>query len=249
MPLSSLQKKRYSRHLAMSSVGAQGQEILLNSKVLIVGAGGLGSPLAYYLAAAGIGHIGIIDSDNVELSNLNRQILYTTDNIDRPKTECAYERLQAINPDITITPYYTRLTEENIDAILSGFDIIADASDNFATRFLINKFCIHNNKILVWAAAQEFKGQVSVVKTGYACFQCFCPVAPADINAPQCTDNGIIGSITGVIASLQVTEIVKELLHIGNSLAGKLLIYDGLDARFRQVQLAVHESCEVCKAS
>lgn len=251
MSLSTEQKQRYARQLVLPEVGVEGQELLHHSNVLVVGAGGLGSPVSLYLAAAGVGHIGIIDSDKVELSNLNRQVLFDSSHMGRSKAEVAKATLFALNPDITVTAYAESLEATNIDGLISSYDIIADTSDNFLTRFLVNQAAVTHKKILVWGAVEAWTGQVSTVKphrdTSYPCFNCFCPVLPTDPGLPGCTANGIMGSVAGVVASLQATEIIKELLQVGTTLAGYVLIYDALHAQIRKTLLNPRPACPVCQ--
>ncbi len=242
------QKKRYSRQLALPQIGKQGQEALLDAKVLVVGAGGLGSPVALYLAAAGVGNIGIIDSDRVEISNLQRQILFDSESVGKSKVLEAKRRLEALNPDVRVKTYKDRLTTENAAEIISKYSIIADCSDNFATRFLINDACLEKKKILVSGAVIGFSGQISTYKAflgeGNPCYRCFCPQIPEESTMPTCITGGILGSVAGVLASLQATEIIKEILEITGSLSGNILIYDGLEVSFRKVKLAKLDGCK-----
>ena len=250
MVLSPDQKKRYARQLVLPKMGVEGQELLCDSRVLVIGAGGLGCPVALYLAAAGVGHIGVIDPDHVELSNLNRQILFTPQHRTQNKSEVARMQLEAFNPHVQVRAYSEALTSSNATDIIGAYDLIADTSDNFTTRFVVNAACVALKKTLVWGAVEGYEGQVSTVKphanSTYPCFNCFCPELPADPGLPGCTVNGILGSIAGVVASLQATEIIKEILHIGQSLAGYILIYHGLFATVRKTILTRRPACGVC---
>ena len=255
MALSEKQIERYARHLLLKEVGGPGQQKLLDSKVLVIGAGGLGSPCLMYLAAAGIGTLGVIDDDAVDLSNLQRQIIHHTDDIERPKVESAAKRINAINPDVTVITHPIRLTEENAHEIIAGYDIVADGSDSFETRAIVNDACFHTKTPLVSAAVGQFDGQLSTYKaydrTGdqrFPCYRCLFPEPPRPGTVPTCAEAGILGALTGVMGSLQALEVIKELLNIGDSLAGRLLIYDGLSSTTRTVSFPADPECMLCGA-
>ena len=250
MALTDDQLERYARHIILKEIGGAGQARLLDSKVLIVGAGGLGSPAALYLAAAGVGTIGLIDDDRVALSNLQRQILYATADIGRLKTEAAQAHLKALNPDLTVRLHSQRLTPENAETIIAGYDLVADGCDNFATRFAVAEACYRLETPLVSAAVGQFDGQLTTYKP-YAgaelpCYRCFVPAPPPDGAVPNCAEGGIIGALTGVIGSLQAMEVIKELTGVGEGLAGRLLIYDALSARMRTVGMKADPNCAFC---
>jgi molybdopterin/thiamine biosynthesis adenylyltransferase len=244
------QEIRYSRHLCLPQVGREGQEKLLASRVLVVGAGGLGSPLLLYLAASGIGTIGIVDDDKVELSNLQRQVLHETGDIGVMKTVSAREALLDLNPDITVTCHQVRLDKTNIDSIIADYDIIADGSDNFETRFLLNDRCFATGKTLVSAAIGGFTGQLSTFKAyagePHPCYRCIYPEIPPEGTAPRCSEAGILGGVAGVMGTWQSIEIVKELLGIGESLSGYLVIFDALEATSRKVKVRRNKDCSCC---
>ncbi len=248
--LSDAALERYARHIVLREVGGVGQAKLLAARVLVVGAGGLGCPLILYLAAAGVGTIGIADFDHVTLSNLQRQIAHRTQDVGRPKTDSAADSARAINPAITIHCHRERLTASNAAALVAGYDIIADGSDNFATRFLLNDACYFGAKTLVSAAVTEFDGQLSTYKPRAGqtlpCYRCLFPEAPPRDAAPNCSETGILGAIAGVMGTLQALEVMKEILGLGESLAGRLMIYDGLAARFRTVKVARDPACPLC---
>ena len=239
--------ERYSRHVKLKEIGVSGQKKLESARVLVVGAGGLGSPVIQYLSAAGIGKIGIIDDDKVELSNLQRQILYKTEDIGRKKVEVAHNISRSINPNIKIYSYPIRLEKKNIRDVVSEYDFIADGSDNFETRFLINDICFFEKKILVSAAVTQFDGHISTFKPqdGGPCYRCLHP-SQSDDDVWNCENMGILGSLAGTIGSLQASEIIKEILGIGRSLSGWLLIYDGLGTTFREVRLLPDPECPLC---
>ena len=239
--------ERYSRHVKLKEIGVLGQKKLESARVLVVGAGGLGSPVIQYLSAAGIGKIGIIDDDKVELSNLQRQILYKTEDIGRKKVEVAHNISRSINPNIKIYSYPIRLEKKNIRDVVSEYDFIADGSDNFETRFLINDICFFEKKILVSAAVTQFDGHISTFKPqdGGPCYRCLHP-SQSDDDVWNCENMGILGSLAGTIGSLQASEIIKEILGIGRSLSGWLLIYDGLETTFREVKLLPDPQCPLC---
>lgn len=253
MNLTDEQLDRYARHIVLREVGGAGQKRLLSSKVLLVGAGGLGSPLILYLAAAGVGTIGIIDDDRVDLSNLQRQIIHETGDIGRLKVESAAQSVARLNPDIKVVTHPERLREDNVEAIFSAYDLIADGSDNFDTRFLINDACYFLKKTLVSGAMLQFDGQLSVFKAheggANPCYRCIFPAPPPGNMAQNCGDAGVLGALAGAIGSLQAVEILKELLGIGESLSGALLIYDALYSEFRKVKVRPDPQCALCGSS
>ncbi len=242
--------RRYSRHILLREVGGTGQARLKAARVLIVGAGGLGSPLALYLAAAGVGTIGIVDDDRVELSNLQRQIAHTSATLGALKATSAADAARAINPDVTVTPHATRLDAKNALRLVGEYDIVCDGTDNFATRFLVADACVLARRTLVSAAVLRFDGQLSVFKPhahpGGPCYRCLYPEPPPDGLVPSCSEAGVLGAVTGVMGTLQATETLKEILEIGESLSGRLLIWDALSARFRTVRLRQDPACALC---
>jgi molybdopterin/thiamine biosynthesis adenylyltransferase/rhodanese-related sulfurtransferase len=250
------QAQRYSRHLLIPEVGEAGQHTLLKSKVLLIGAGGLGSPAGYYLAAAGVGTLGIVDSDVVDLTNLQRQILHSTERIGEPKALSAKQTLEALNPDVTVIPYQERLTSENIDRIIADYDVIVDGADNFPTRYLLNDASVKWNKPVVHGSIYRFEGQLTVFdpRTRHAseergqgpCYRCLFPTPPPPELAPSCAEAGVLGVLPGVIGSLQANEAIKLLLGIGEPLVGRYLLFDALDTSFREVKLRRDPACPVC---
>ena len=248
MDFSEDQIHRYARHILLKEVGGVGQEKLLNAKVLLVGAGGLGSPLLLYLAAAGVGTIGVIDDDVVELSNLQRQVAHTTDRIGMPKVQSAGRAATSINPDVRVVEYKARLDGANVAGLFKDFDVIADGSDNFPTRFLVNDACFFAKKTLVSAAVLRFDGQLATFKphAGGPCYRCLYPEAPPPGEVPSCDQAGILGAVAGVLGTLQATEVLKEILGIGETMAGRLLIYDALSAAFRTVKVKPDPACALC---
>ncbi len=250
MNLTDEQMDRYARHIILREVGGIGQKKLLSSKVLIIGAGGLGSPLVLYLAAAGVGTIGIVDDDVVDLSNLQRQIAHGTADIGQPKVQSARQSVARINPDVNLVAHPERLTAENVEQIFDGYDLVADGSDNFNTRFLINDACYFLKKPLVSAAMLQFEGQLSTYKAfkgaGHPCYRCIFPAPPPPDVAQTCGEAGILGALAGTMGSLQATEILKELLGIGDSMSGQLLIYDALYTDFRKVKVRPDPECKLC---
>lgn len=246
------QIQRYARHIILPEIGGTGQQKLMDARVLVIGAGGLGSPVLLYLAAAGIGTLGVIDDDVVDLSNLQRQVLHATASVGKAKVESAAETLTAINPEIRIITHRERLTAANAAAIIGGYDIVADGSDNFSTRFLVNDACYLAGKTLVSAAILRFDGQIATWKghDGVSpCYRCFQPEKPPAGMIPSCSEAGIIGALAGVAGSLQATEVVKEVLGIGDSLAGRLVLYDALGAVFRTIRVPKNPDCALCGAT
>lgn len=227
---------RYARQTCMPEIGKAGQEKLSAAKVLVVGAGGLGCPVALYLAAAGVGTIGIVDEDKIEIHNLQRQVLYDTYYLGRPKVEIAVEKLGDLNDEIELVPYEVRLDEANAREIISQYDIVADCCDNFQTRFLVNDICMELGKILVSGACAGFEGQVYTFKTGVASYRDIYEEVPEGL-INSCSQNGILGSVAGVIGSLQATEMVKEIIGAGKSLCGFMLVYNGLEGNIRRVKV------------
>jgi adenylyltransferase/sulfurtransferase len=251
MALSDQELERYARHIVLREVGGAGQAKLLAARVLVVGAGGLGSPLILYLAAAGVGTIGIVDFDQVSLSNLQRQIAHRTADIGRLKTESARDAALAINPGVRIVPVEERIGPENVERLLGGYDIVADGSDNFATRFLLNDACFFLKKTLVSAAVTEFDGQLATYKSWASpgklpCYRCLFPAPPPPEMAPNCSETGILGATAGVMGTLQAVEVLKEIAGIGDTLAGRLLIYDALATQFRTVKVPADPKCALC---
>lgn len=237
----------YSRHLIMPEVGLEGQKKLKAASVLIVGVGGLGSPVALYLAAAGIGRIGLVDDDVVDISNLQRQILHDTHHQGQPKVVSGKERLNAINPNIIIEPICDSFTERTAEKISAGYDIIVDCSDNFTTRYLINDLCVLTGKPDVYGAIYRFEGQVSVFDARFGpCYRCIFPEPPPPEISPSCSDTGVLGVLPGVIGSMQATEVIKLILNIGSSLYGRFLIYDALETSFHSLTLPKQPSCKIC---
>lgn len=249
MALSDEQLERYARHIVLREVGGAGQAKLLAARVLVIGAGGLGSPVILYLAAAGVGTIGIVDFDRVSLSNLQRQIAHESRSIGEAKPASAARTVRALNPDVRIEEHGCRLTAENAGELIQAYDIVADGSDNFPTRFLVNDACYFARRTLVSAAVSEFDGQLATFKAferGYPCYRCLFAEAPPAGSAPSCSETGILGAAAGVMGTLQALEVMKEILGIGESLAGQLLIYDALGARFRKVKVPPDPACALC---
>jgi len=240
--------QRYSRHILLPEIGGIGQKKLKEASVLIVGAGGLGSPLLYYLAAAGVGRLGLVDDDAVDLSNLQRQIVHSNADIGRLKVESAAEKAKALNPETKVDLYPTRLSQENAAEIFTGYDIIADGSDNFETRYCINDACVTVGKTLVSAAVLRFDGQLATFRPhlGGPCYRCVFPAQPPKDLIPSCSQAGVLGSLVGVLGSLQATEILKEILNIGESLENRLLLYDGLANHFRHINIKKAPDCPTC---
>ncbi len=238
---------RYERHIILPGVGERGQQKLLESKVLIAGMGGLGSPAAIYLAAAGVGTIGLVDFDVVDVTNLQRQIVHTTDRIGEPKVESARAALAALNPDVDIVPHQVRLDSTNVLGILSAYDLIIDATDNFPTRYLLNDASLHLRIPVIHGSIFRFEGQVSVFSPYEGpCYRCLFREPPPPELAPSCAEAGVFGVLPGVIGSIQATEAIKVLLGIGDPLIGRLLLYDALDQEFRSVNLRRDPSCPAC---
>ena len=246
MEFTKKQIDRYSRQIILKKIGVVGQKKLLKSNVLIVGAGGLGSPISIYLAALGIGKIGIIDKDSVEISNLSRQIIFSTKDLNKNKSSVAINKLRKINPDIKLHSFNKRLTKKNINQIAKNFDLIVDGSDNFRTRFLINDYCLKNRKILVSGAISKFDGQVytfNFSKKKSPCLRCFIPKMPSNPDVDNCEYEGVLGSLAGIIGTIQANEVVKEILEIGDTLCGYILIIDALKLTFRKVKLNKRSDC------
>ena len=246
MKFTKKQIDRYSRQIILKKIGVIGQKKLLKSSVLIVGAGGLGSPIAIYLTALGIGKIGIIDKDYVEISNLTRQIIFETNDIKKNKSLAAINKLKKINPDIQLKSYNKNLNKININQIAKNFDVIVDGSDNFRTRFLINDYCLKNKKILISGAISKFDGQVytfNFSKKKTPCLRCFIPNMPNDPDVDNCENEGVLATLGGIIGSIQANEVVKEILEIGDTLCGHILIIDALKLTFRKVRLNKRSNC------
>jgi molybdopterin/thiamine biosynthesis adenylyltransferase len=240
--------QRYSRHILLPEVGGTGQAKLRASRVLIIGAGGLGSPLLLYLAAAGVGTIGLVDDDVVDLSNLQRQVAHTTDRVGVPKVASAETAAHAINPEVKIEPHRLRLNVGNVLPLVRDYDLICDGTDNFATRFLLSDACVLAKRTLVSAAVLRFEGQLSVFKPheGGPCYRCLYPEAPPPGVVPTCSEAGVFGAVTGVMGTLQATEVLKELLGIGETMSGRLLVWDALATRFRTIKLRPDPACVAC---
>ncbi len=249
MELTDDQIDRYARHIVLPEVGEEGQARLLQAKVLVVGAGGLGSPLALYLAAAGVGTLGVVDDDAVDLSNLQRQVLHDTSKVGTPKVESARQRLAEVNPEVTVIPHQARLGPDNVAALIAHYDLVADGSDNFPTRYLLNDACYLAKKPLVAAAIMRFDGQLSTYKayesSDAPCYRCVFGAQPEDPKQ-SCADVGVMGALAGVMGTLQALEVIKEILGIGESLSGRLMLYDALGGSFRTVALKADPACALC---
>jgi len=246
MKFTNKQIERYSRQIILKKIGVVGQKKLLKSSVLIVGVGGLGSPIALYLTALGIGKIGIVDKDSVEISNLARQIIFSTNDIRKKKSLVAIKKLKKINPKLKFKSFNEKLKEKNINKIGKNFDIIVDGSDNFVTRFLVNDYCLKNKKILISGAISKFDGQVytfNFSKKKSPCLRCFIPNMPNDPNIDNCEYEGVIGTLAGIIGTIQANEVVKEILSIGNTLCGYILIINALNLTFRKIKLNKRSDC------
>ena len=246
--LTTEQRARYSRHLLIPEVGEDGQQRLLDARVLLVGAGGLGSPASLYLAAAGVGTLGIVDADVVDESNLQRQIVHSTDRLGEPKVASAKRTLEALNPDVHVIPYQERLTSENVERILAdGWDVIVDGADNFPTRYLVNDASIWHGIPVVHGSIFRFEGQVTVFKPHDGpCYRCLFPQPPPPELAPSCAEGGVLGVLPGIIGSLQANEALKLILDRGDSLAGRLLLFDALGTTLDEVSVRRNSDCPVC---
>lgn len=241
------QIKRYARHIILPEIGGKGQRKLLGAKVLLIGAGGLGSPAGYYLAAAGVGTLGIVDFDVVDLSNLQRQILHSTEDLDRPKTESAKETIRALNPDVEVQTYREKLTSENILSIIEDYDLVVDGCDNFPTRYLVNDACVMRGKPDVYGSIFRFEGQATVFdgRTG-PCYRCLYPEPPPPGMVPSCQEAGVLGVLPGFVGTIQALEAIKLILGIGDSLIGRLLLFDALGLELREVKVRKDPSCPLC---
>ena len=245
--MSEAQTKRYSRHVLVPEVGEAGQFKLLDSKVLLIGAGGLGSPSAYYLAAAGVGTLGIIDADVVEESNLQRQILHNTSRIGQYKAESAKQTLEQLNPDVKVVTYLERLDETNVSQIIADYDVIVDGTDNFPTRYLLNDAALIQRKPVVHGSVFRFEGQLTIFKPYEGpCYRCLFPEPPPPALAPSCAEAGVLGVLPGIIGLLQATETIKLLLGIGDPLVGRLMTYDALAGEFNELKLFRDPNCPAC---
>ena len=241
------QRERYSRHMLVPEIGAEGQEKLLDAKVLLLGAGGLGSPTALYLAAAGVGTIGIVDDDVVDLSNLQRQVIHTTDRIGVPKVDSAEQAMKELNPDVDVVKYQTRLDASNIMEIIAGYDVIVDGADNFPTRYLLNDASVRLQIPVVSASILGFDGQLSVFAPYEGpCYRCLYPVPPPAELAPSCGANGVLGVLPGTMGLLQATEVVKLITGAGEPLVGRLLLYEALGATFTELKVRRDPDCAIC---
>ncbi len=239
---------RYSRHILLAEVGGIGQARLRAARVLVVGAGGLGAPLALYLAAAGVGTIGLVDDDRVELSNLQRQVVHGTSRIGQPKVSSAASVLGELNPLVAVRQHALRLDAGNVAALIADYDVVCDGSDNFATRYLLADACALGRRTLISASVSRFDGQLSTFKPhrGGPCYRCLYPEAPAEGLAPNCAQAGVLGAVTGVMGTLQATETLKELLGLGEGLSGRVLAWDALAMRFHAIRLRPDPDCPLC---
>jgi adenylyltransferase/sulfurtransferase len=244
--LDPVQLDRYSRHIIMDDVGPEGQQRLLESEVVVVGAGGLGSPVIQYLAAAGVGTLHVVDDDDVERSNLQRQIVHADADVGRAKAESAAEYVRDLNPDVDVHPHVDRLDSENVDDYLAGVDFVVDCADNFPTRFLVNDWCVLHETPFSHAAIYRFEGQAITVTPESACYRCLFPEAPPEGTVPDCATAGVLGVLPGTMGCVQATECAKALLGYGDLLAGRLLFYDAADMSFEEVPVSRNPDCQVC---
>ena len=246
--LSPAQRTRYSRHLLIPEVGEEGQQKLLDSRVLLIGAGGLGSPASLYLAAAGVGTLGVVDADVVDDSNLQRQIVHSTERLGEPKVASAKRTIEALNPDVHVVPYEERLSSENVERILAhGWDVIVDGTDNFPTRYLVNDASVWHGIPVVHGSIYRFEGQVTVFHPGEGpCYRCLYPAPPPPELAPSCAEGGVLGVLPGIVGSLQASEALKLVLGAGDTLTGRLLLFDALHTTFDEVTIRRNPECPVC---
>ncbi|MCK5657637.1 MAG: molybdopterin-synthase adenylyltransferase MoeB [Deltaproteobacteria bacterium] len=246
-PFTEEQILRYSRHIILPEVGGKGQKKLLSARILLVGMGGLGSPAVLYLAAAGVGTLGLVDFDVVELSNLQRQVIHTMEDLGKPKVKSAKETIEAINPDVTVHEYGQRATSEIITEIISDYDLVLDGCDNFPTRFLVNDACVLTGKTNLYGAVFRFEGQVSVFAPNQGpCYRCLIPEMPPPGAVPSCQEAGVLGVLPGIIGLIQATEAIKLIVGIGKPLIGRLLLFDALDMELREVKLQRNPDCPAC---
>ncbi len=240
------QLERYSRHIILADVGVEGQEKILKGRVLIIGAGGLGAPAALYLAAAGVGTIGLADGDNVELSNLQRQVIHFTPDVGKAKVSSAGEKIRAINPDVKVIAHKTRLFADNISGVIKDYDFIIDGTDNFAAKFLINDACVFASKPFSHGGILRFEGQTMTYLPGEACYRCVFTAPPPQGSVPSCSQAGILGSVAGMLGTIQATEALKYLIGTGDLLVNRLLIFDALKMKFRDVAVKKNPRCPLC---
>ena len=240
------QVKRYSRHIIMQDVGSAGQRKMMEASALIIGAGGLGSPSAVYLALAGVGKLGIVDFDVVELSNLQRQILHHTPDVGRPKVQSALDNIKSYNPEVDVVLHEEWLTSENAMDIIGQYDIVINGADNFATRYLVNDACYLLEKPLIDGSILIFDGQATVFLPGQGCYRCLFPAPPPPGMVPNCAEAGVLGALTGLVGSIQATEALKHILGIGEGLSSRLLVIDALSMQFREVKLRRNPNCPLC---
>ncbi len=248
MAFSNEELERYARHIVLHEIGGPGQQRLKAARVLVIGAGGLGSPAILYLAAAGVGTLGVVDDDAVSLSNLQRQVLHRTEEIGNPKVDSAGRAVARVNPHVSFAPHAVRLTEDNADEIVGAYDMVLDGSDNFATRYLANRVAARLQVPLVFAAIGRWEGQISVFRpwAGGPCYECVFPESPAPGLVPACAEAGVLGAMTGVVGAMQAVEAVKLITGSGASLDGRLMLYDALQAETRTIKLAKRPDCPVC---
>ncbi|KAB1186664.1 MULTISPECIES: molybdopterin-synthase adenylyltransferase MoeB [Haloferax] len=246
LSLDATQLDRYSRHIIMDEVGPEGQERLLNSRVVVVGAGGLGSPVIEYLAAVGVGELVVVDDDVVERSNLQRQVIHHDDDVGVPKAESAADFVRSLNPDVTVEPVQTRVDKSNVYELVEGADAVVDASDNFPTRYLLNDVCRFEEIPLVHGAIYKFEGQATTLLPEGPCYRCLFPEAPEPGTVPDCATTGVIGVLPGTVGCIQATEAVKVLLDVGEVLDGRLMFYDAMDMTFETVPYRKNPNCPVC---
>ena len=246
LSLDATQLDRYSRHIIMDEIGPEGQATLLDSRVLVIGAGGLGAPVIQYLAAAGVGTIGIVDDDTVERSNLQRQVIHADGDVGTPKVDSAEAFINSLNPDVSVDTYETRLSKANAADIIAGYDLVVDASDNFPTRFLVNDVCRLARIPVAHGAIYKFEGQVTTLVPGGPCYRCLFPEAPEPGTVPDCATTGVLGVLPGTVGCLQATEAVKLLLDNGDPLVGTMLSYDAMELAFERVPYQSRENCPVC---
>ena len=247
------QIQRYARHIILSEIGGEGQERLLAARVLVVGAGGLGAPLLQYLAAAGVGTLGVVDDDEVDLSNLQRQVIHRSADIGNAKVDSAARAVGEINADVTVVRHKVRLDSDNVASLIAGYDFVADGSDNFATRYLLNDACFAHRKVLVSAAILRFEGQLTTHKAwqgeAHPCLRCLFPAPPPPDQVPSCASAGVLGALAGTMGAWQAGEVVKEILGIGRSLSGRLVLFDALDGSVSEMALQKDPACPVCGAA